>query len=177
MLSSIKRTNFPSSLTETTQSNITEEIKTYDNKRKITRDVEKTIVISSNYFKFVLFILPIIPLALTYLYYIKYGPNSTTDPLSPWVLLGDLLYTLNYMGIVYFLFFALRVKDPQVNPQQEKLSGVPVFFSPRFLENIVSHLKASYIKQEQVSFYRKMRTALMLVGFIPIVSALVFFFI
>lgn len=173
MLSSIKSTYFPSSLTEKSPNN-NEEIIASDKKRKITRDVDHKIVISRNYF---LFLLAIIPLLLVYASYLFFGAESSIGMSSKTMLLPVIMISLNYIVIVYFMFYTLRVKDLESERINEILSGNQLFTPPKFLQNFLNNLKVLYIKPEQVSFYRKLRKGLIFAGIIPIITSLVFFFL
>ncbi len=173
MLSSVKSAYFPSSSMEKIPNN-KEEIIASDKKRKITRDADHKIVLSSKYF---LFVLVIIPLLLVYVSYLFFGTESSVETSSPTLLLTVILISVNYIGIVYFIFYSIRVKDLESERINEILSGYQLFTPPKFLQKFLNNLKVLYIKLEQVSFYRKLRKGLILAGLIPIITSLVFFFL
>ncbi len=176
ILSSIKQSYFPSSFTEKT-SNINEDIIADDTKRKITRDIDHNIVVSHNFLLFVSPVLFFLPLMLVYVSYLFLGTKTSIGNSSPIIVIPVILIALDYIAVVYFLFYTLRVKDLELKRDHDILTGDRLFTPPKFLQNFLSNLKASYIKPEQVSFYRKLRTGFILEGFIPIITSFVFLFL
>jgi hypothetical protein len=176
MLSSIKLTHFPSSFSEN-YTNTTEGIKISDKNRKITRDADLNIVLSKKHLFLIFPMLFIIPLLLIYVSYLFFGTASSVGANSPTLVLSTSLVSVNYIGIVFFIFYAFRIENVEVKRDHEILCGDHLFTPPKFLQNFLNRLNAIYIKPEQMQFYRKLRTGFILEGLLPVVTNLVFFFL
>lgn len=175
ILSSIKCDKYPSSLPKIQKNSIDEENRAFDQKRKIIRDVDNQITMSTNYFKVVSVIFPFLSFGIAYVSYLLFWSRTPSKDSILLIFSFNLLFALNFLGIIYFIFMGIRVKDPHIGNQNEILSGNPLFKSPKFLQNLVSKVKTTYIEPEQIKIYKKIRLGLMISGFIPIFAAFVFY--
>ncbi|UYP48582.1 hypothetical protein NEF87_004867 [Candidatus Lokiarchaeum ossiferum] len=175
ILFSIKGEKYPSSVQKIEKIAIDEENCEFDRKRKISRDFNNQIVMSTKYHKFVAVTLLFIPFAVAYATYLIYSSEPLNDAFSLSFFSTNLLFALNFMVIIYVLFIGIRVTDPHTGSQNEILSGSPLFNTPNFLQNIVSVVKTTYIEPEQVKTYKKIRLGLIITGFIPTFAFFVFY--
>ena len=176
MLSSIKLTYFPSSISEK-YSNTTEEIKIGDKNQKTTRDADLNIILSKKHLFLIFPAFFIIPFLLIYVSYLFFGKDSSVGASSPTLVFTTLMISLNYIGLVYFIFYCFRVKNVEVEQDHEIILGDPLFTPPKFLQNFLSHLNVIYITPKQVTFYRKLRTGFILESLLPVFTTLLFFFL